>query len=559
MTRTFSARSLPRITSATADQRDRQNRGRGAHRRLRADPRLRARRRRPHRRARRARRLGRLALPAELRLAVDLRADSRRRARRLLRSSRRRSRSRPSAATSTTRTSSRRRSATAHGTRARDRRDDALGRPGHLRRCASSCARSEGWQARVPLRWRFEPRFGYGAADDEDRAPLAALVRGRAARDALALGDLGRARAASSRTGVVDRRVALEQGRSALCVAGRAHGEPLVLPGSQRRGAPARPHRRVLAALGERDRSTSGPWRDAVVRSALVAEAARLRAVGRDRRGADDLAPRVDRRRPELGLPLHLAARRELDARRARPARLPRRGARVLLVADARVAADAARLQHALPGRRRAARAERELPGSTATAARAPVRIGNGAAQQLQLDVYGGVLEASGSTSRQVGRARPATPARRSREIADCVAALWREPDSGIWEVRSEPTHFIQSKAMCWVALDRACRLAERGRDPGPHASAGAREADAIRAFVDDAGLGRGARQLRARDRPARARREPADARAPRLRRPDERAAARHGRRGAARARKGPVRLPLPRRRRRRRATRARS
>jgi GH15 family glucan-1,4-alpha-glucosidase len=72
--------------------------------------------------------------------------------------------------------------------------------------------------------------------------------------------------------------------------------------------------------------------------------------------------------------------------------------------------------------------------------------------------------------------------------IADYVCSIWRSTDSGIWEVRSEPTHFVQSKGMCWVALDRAARLAERGEIPGKHAARWREEAEAIRRFVDDEG-----------------------------------------------------------------------
>jgi GH15 family glucan-1,4-alpha-glucosidase len=69
-------------------------------------------------------------------------------------------------------------------------------------------------------------------------------------------------------------------------------------------------------------------------------------------------------------------------------------------------------------------------------------------------------------------------------KIADYVARHWRDRDSGIWEVRAEITHFTQSKAFCWVALDRACRLAERGLIPD-RSERWREQADQIREFVD--------------------------------------------------------------------------
>lgn len=90
-----------------------------------------------------------------------------------------------------------------------------------------------------------------------------------------------------------------------------------------------------------------------------------------------------------------------------------------------------------------------------------PVRIGNSAWDQTQLDVYGELLDAAFTLAEQLG---PLTPAAQEllREAADTAATRWREPDQGIWEVRGEPRHFLHSKVMCWVALDRAVRLADR-------------------------------------------------------------------------------------------------
>ena len=113
-----------------------------------------------------------------------------------------------------------------------------------------------------------------------------------------------------------------------------------------------------------------------------------------------------------------------------------------------------------------------------------PVRVGNGAAGQTQLDVYGDVLQtawlyacARHELDRDIGG--------RLADIADLVCTLWREPDSGIWEVRSEAVHFIHSKMMCWVALDRASRLARAGQIPDNNLKLWEHEAGEIRTFIE--------------------------------------------------------------------------
>jgi alpha,alpha-trehalase len=90
-----------------------------------------------------------------------------------------------------------------------------------------------------------------------------------------------------------------------------------------------------------------------------------------------------------------------------------------------------------------------------------PVRVGNGAFKQRQNDVYGAVLDSVYLHSKQ----RDHIPERLWPVLLDQVEAarrVWREPDQGIWEARGEPRHYISSKLMCWVALDRGARLAER-------------------------------------------------------------------------------------------------
>ena len=88
-----------------------------------------------------------------------------------------------------------------------------------------------------------------------------------------------------------------------------------------------------------------------------------------------------------------------------------------------------------------------------------PVRVGNGAWLQRQLDVYGELLLAAQRLVDQLGELDPVTR-RFLAAAADTAAARWREKDQGIWEIRGEPRDFLYSKLMCWVALDRAIALA---------------------------------------------------------------------------------------------------
>jgi alpha,alpha-trehalase len=89
-----------------------------------------------------------------------------------------------------------------------------------------------------------------------------------------------------------------------------------------------------------------------------------------------------------------------------------------------------------------------------------PVRIGNGAFDQRQNDVFGAVLDSillhTRRSQRLPRRLWPIVQAQ-----AECATAVWREPDQGIWEARGKPQHYVSSKLMCWVAMDRAARLAE--------------------------------------------------------------------------------------------------
>jgi alpha,alpha-trehalase len=94
-----------------------------------------------------------------------------------------------------------------------------------------------------------------------------------------------------------------------------------------------------------------------------------------------------------------------------------------------------------------------------------PVRVGNGAFDQRQNDVYGAVLDSilldTLRSQRLPRRLWPIVQAQ-----AECATRVWREPDQGIWEARGKPQHYVSSKLMCWIGLDRAAKLAEIRGDP---------------------------------------------------------------------------------------------
>jgi GH15 family glucan-1,4-alpha-glucosidase len=109
--------------------------------------------------------------------------------------------------------------------------------------------------------------------------------------------------------------------------------------------------------------------------------------------------------------------------------------------------------------------AERELAHFEGYRQSQPVRIGNKASEQFQLDIYGELLDAAYELVR-LGASIDDRLWRFLTWVADQACSRWQEPDYGIWEVRSEKQHFVYSKLMVWVALDRALRLARKLNRP---------------------------------------------------------------------------------------------
>ena len=110
---------------------------------------------------------------------------------------------------------------------------------------------------------------------------------------------------------------------------------------------------------------------------------------------------------------------------------------------------------------------ELELPWLPGYERSAPVRIGNHAAAQTQLDVYGEVIDAL-AVARSAGLDPDADAWRFERVLIAFLEKSWQEPDNGIWEVRGEKRHFTHSKVMAWVAVDRAIKTAVKNRFDAP-------------------------------------------------------------------------------------------
>jgi GH15 family glucan-1,4-alpha-glucosidase len=338
--------------------------------------------------------------------------------------------------------------------------------------------RVEALSGSVPMRWRLTPRFRYGS-----RVPRIERREGRLAaadgRGVLVLEawDAGEPIAAD---GAILGELVAEPGRPALLSLVAAFGEPAVLS----------PRKLIERRLDDttgfwRDWSGAaayeGPWEEAVVRSALT-----LKLLCFAPSGAIVAAPTTS-------LPERLGGGRNWDYRYAWP-----RDASFTLEALLRLDYhDEARalfwwLMHAsrltqprlqslyrVNGDTHIVERELELSGYRGSR---PVRAGNGAVDQLQLDLYGSVFDAIWLYVSEVGHLDGDT-AKEVAKIADYLVEHWRERDSGIWEARNRPSHFTQSKAMCWVALDRAARLAEQGFLPD-RSRRWREEADEIKRFI---------------------------------------------------------------------------
>ena len=335
-------------------------------------------------------------------------------------------------------------------------------------------------EGRVRLRYVFEPRFEYGARTMTiDTRGGRFVVHG--GKDAVALAAWG-AGTAEVRGGAVHGDVDLSAGKTAVLTVAATHQEPLIY--ATRADVERRLERTVRFWEDWAGRiAYNGPWRDAVVRSALA-----LKLLVFAPSGAIVAAPTAS-------LPEWIGGGRNWDYRYSwlRDASWTTDALLRLGFADearaffwwfmhaSRLTEPELHVFYRVDGSIHAPELELPLAGYRRSS---PVRIGNGAATQVQLDTYGDVLESVWLLARETNELDRAT-GKDVAAIADHVATHWRKADSSIWEVRRPETHFTQSKAFCWVALDRACRLAEHGYIPDRREKWRA-AADEIRRYIDD-------------------------------------------------------------------------
>jgi len=339
----------------------------------------------------------------------------------------------------------------------------------------------DGLSGTVPMQWRFAPAFDYASApgrfDWRGRVPIAAW-----GSDAVAVCSWGAGSPSSDDRGVAAG-FDLSAGQRSLIVLSGAYAEPLVFPdraGVERRAAATLRFWQTWSHALQYD----GPWPDAVRRSALL-----LKLLIFAQSGAAAAAPTTS-------LPEEIGGVRNWDYRFCWI-----RDSTFLIDAllqlgcrdEAQVlfwwfmqatALTEPRLQvlYRLDGGPHAR--ERELPLAGYRGSR-PVRVGNAAASQLQLDIYGQLLETIWVYAKGEQYHLDRDTGIVVGHIADLVCDLWRSRDAGIWEVRGEWQHFTHSKVMCWVALDRAVRLAEEHDVPTRNVARWKREATAIAHFVD--------------------------------------------------------------------------
>jgi GH15 family glucan-1,4-alpha-glucosidase len=337
----------------------------------------------------------------------------------------------------------------------------------------------EGLEGAVPMEWTADPRFDFAEQTPrfDWRGPFSVASHGAGAL-AFCSWSAGAPTIEGRRIGA---RFALATGEEALLALAVADGEPLVFPARDEVESRMRDSATYWAQwAGERD--YTGPWREAVLRSALALKLLIYAPSGAIAAAATSSLPEAigGSRNWDYRFSWIRDSSATLDALLALGC--PREADAFFwwLMHASQLTHPEMRVLYGLNGG--SPQKERELKLTGYRGSR-PARTGNGAVEQNQLDINGHIMQTAWLYAEAGGRIDRDT-ASRLAAIADLVCRRWREPDSGIWEVRSPPRQFTESKMMCWIALDRAQRLAERGAIPEDGASRWRSEASAIRSFI---------------------------------------------------------------------------
>jgi GH15 family glucan-1,4-alpha-glucosidase len=332
---------------------------------------------------------------------------------------------------------------------------------------------------RVRMRYELEPRFDFGAGDTALELRGDAILASCGPHTmAFRSWDAGEPSLAGER---IAGELELRAGDEALLACVFAEGQPVPLP--PRREIEVRLQRSAEAWRRWLDfHCYEGPWRESVDRSLLA-----LKLLTTARTGAIAAAATTS-------LPERIGAHRNYDYRYAwiRDSAfaldaLGTAGYREQVHASlswvlAASAPTHPRMEPFYTLDRRVPRGQRRLALAGYRGSQ-PVLEGNGASGQLQLGCYGNLLETIELYVRH-GNTLDADTRVRVGEVADHVCRIWEKPDSGIWEL-PEQRHYTASKINCWVALDRATKLGERGEAPADRLERWREQAHAIRAWID--------------------------------------------------------------------------
>jgi GH15 family glucan-1,4-alpha-glucosidase len=334
----------------------------------------------------------------------------------------------------------------------------------------------------VPMRWSIEPRFDWGTSAPERRRHGDATVI-RSGRLALTVQswDAGEVEPDRSGAGDVSGEFVSRAGRRALISLAGFHAAPLVIESrdeiEEHLGETVDYWRRVASLC-----HYQGPWREAVVRSALA-----LRLLVHEPSGAITAAPTTS-------LPEAVGGSRNYDYRygwiRDTCFTLE---AMLTLGYTEQVHASLSWLLRASRRTHPRLSVFYHLDSSPPTGpveidqegyrGSRPVLEGNGAAGQLQLGTYGDLMQTAWLFVEE-GHALDPDAGQRLAEVADFVTHVWTRPDSGIWEL-PERRDYTQGKLSAWLALERAVRLAGAGQVPGDHVAHWRRVAAQVREYLD--------------------------------------------------------------------------